>query len=165
MKPIKDMKKPLVIGIIGGAGTGKTFFSEKLVKKLDAFFVEGDAVGHSTLNRPEIIQAVSHRFGMDVISPEGVVDRKSLGGKVFGDKDALKDLNAIMHPKMYRVIEEMIRETDRDLNVLEAAVIIEGRQDEMNYGGNIIDRTPGLESFEDEIDRICEKLKALSASL
>ena len=67
-------------------------------------------------------------FGQDVIAPSGEVDRKKLGAIVFGDPAALRRLNAIMHPRMYSMVEERIdslKQLGRDVVVVEAALLLE----------------------------------------
>ena len=117
-----------VIGLTGGIGTGKTQAS-KLLEELGAAIIDADAVGHEAY-RPhtEAWGAVVEAFGQDVIAPSGEVDRKKLGGIVFGDPKALRRLNAIMHPRMYSMVEERIdnlKQMGRDVVVVEAALLLE----------------------------------------
>ncbi len=116
--------RPLVLGVIGGAGTGKTHFAKYAVKHYDALFIEGDVIGHKALTEPFIIEAIQKAFGSHVIV-DGQVDRKALGQEVFGKREQLNALNAIMHPFMFKMIEEMINECDAPVVVFEAAVMIE----------------------------------------
>src|SRR5262249_28149375 len=46
------------------------------------------------------------RFGSSLIQPDGELDRKALGHIVFPDPDARKDLEAIIHPFVYRAIND-----------------------------------------------------------
>jgi dephospho-CoA kinase len=50
--------------------------------------------------------AVRMRFGEQVLLPDGSVDRRKLGQIVFGDDRARQDLEAIIHPEVYRTIQE-----------------------------------------------------------
>ena len=67
-------------------------------------------------------------FGEEVLTAGGEIDRRKLGPIVFGDPEALRQLNAITHPKIYRLADESIRklaEEGREVAVLEAALLIE----------------------------------------
>lgn len=118
--------KAFVIGIIGGAGVGKTYVADYLCKQLNATFIEGDKVGHRTLELSEIKAMLKGEFGEDIVK-EDVVDRQELGSIVFNDKKSLRSLNAIMHPTMYGLIKEDITKSTKAYVVLEAAVMIEAK--------------------------------------
>lgn len=120
MKPIRTH----VIGVIGGSGTGKTYFAKHVQSYLKAAFIEGDVIGHEALSQKPIIDSIVEAFGSSVIK-EGQIDRQTLGAMVFSDKDKLLQLNKLMHPHMYRMIEEKIKSTENKTLVLEAAVMIE----------------------------------------
>lgn len=113
-----------VIGIIGGAGTGKTYMSRYLVESLDAMFIEGDQIAHELLKDKTIIKSISETFGQGVLV-NGEINRSKLGKIVFNDKESLLLLNKIMHGAMFEMIEEKIEITDKKFVILEAAVMIE----------------------------------------
>ena len=117
-----------VIGVTGGIGTGKTEVS-KILECLGAEVINADLVGHEAYEpHTEGWGAVVEAFGEKVLGTGGEVDREKLGAIVFGDPDALKRLNAIMHPRIYRLIEERIETLDRngrDVAVVEAALLLE----------------------------------------
>lgn len=119
-----------VIGLTGGIGTGKTQVSSILVE-LGASIVNADLLGHEIYKpHTEGWQAVVKAFGEDVLAPDGEVDRRKLGAIVFSDPEALKQLNAIAHPRIYSLAEERIRSLGRDGKdavVLEAALLIEAK--------------------------------------
>jgi dephospho-CoA kinase len=47
---------------------------------------------------------VVERFGEQVLRPDGTLDRTALGGVIFHDRVARADLEAIIHPEVYRRI-------------------------------------------------------------
>ena len=119
-----------VIGLTGGIGTGKTQVSDML-EKLGAAIVNADLLGHQVyVPQSEGWREVVDAFGRDVLRPDGEIDRGKLGPIVFGDPDALQKLNAITHPKIYRLADESFKrlgEQGRDVAVLEAALLIEAK--------------------------------------
>ena len=117
-----------VIGLTGGIGTGKTSVADML-SELGAAVVDADKVGHEAY-RPgaDAWQAVVDAFGRGILTEDGEIDRKSLGAIVFGDPAELAKLNSIMHPRMYRMMEERLEELRSDgckSAVIEAALLIE----------------------------------------
>ena len=118
----------IVIGLTGGIGTGKSQASS-ILEGLGATVINADLVGHEVYKpHTEGWQAVVDEFGDGILSADEEVDRRKLGGIVFGDADALKRLNAIMHPRIYGMIEERIaslRDQERDVVVVEAAILFE----------------------------------------
>lgn len=55
------------------------------------------------------LAAVAERFGCDVLTAAGALDRKALAGKVFGDDAARRDLEGILHPLIRARGEELER--------------------------------------------------------
>ena len=117
-----------VIGLTGGIGTGKTVVAEML-RELGASVIDADKVGHEAY-RPgaEAWRAVVDAFGSEILAEDEEIDRKRLGAIVFGDPAELAKLNAIMHPRMYRMMEERLdglRSNGARAAVIEAALLIE----------------------------------------
>jgi dephospho-CoA kinase len=54
-------------------------------------------------------EAIAARFGADVLDSGGAVDRRKLAPLVFADPAARRDLEAIVHPAVYRAIEAGVR--------------------------------------------------------
>lgn len=111
---------------MGGSGSGKSFIAKYMVSKLNGLFIEADKVGHELLKDTNVINELVDCFGEGILH-EGLIDRRTLGQKVFGSQEALAKLNAIMHPKMYKLIEKMIVLSKEKFIILEAAVMIEAR--------------------------------------
>ena len=119
-----------VIGLTGGIGTGKTHVS-RLLESLGAAVVNADLLGHEVYTpHSEGWRAVVDAFGDRVVADNGEIDRRALGGIVFTDEEALKRLNAIMHPRIYALAEQRLNaltQEDETTAVLEAALLIEAK--------------------------------------
>jgi len=117
-----------VIGLTGGIASGKStvtsFFRERGIPVIDA-----DILGHRTYDPgTETYQKVVETFGPEVVAPDGTIDRKVLGSKVFGKPDELKKLTDIVWPGIRRLASEQLAEFEaagNDIAVLEAAVLLE----------------------------------------
>lgn len=118
-----------VIGLTGGIGSGKSIVTQ-LLSELGASVVSADEVGHRCYQPgTEAWKDVVDAFGEEVVAPDGSIDRNRLAAIVFGDPDALKRLNQIMHPRMYDMMADQIEEYRQggvEVVVLEAAILFEG---------------------------------------
>ena len=72
--------------------------------------IVADDLAHGvTAAGTEATAAIAARFGADVIAPDGSVDRRVLGPIVFADAASRRDLEAIVHPAVYRAIQVGLR--------------------------------------------------------
>ena len=117
-----------VIGLTGGIGAGKTRVSETL-EALGATVINADLVGHQAYQpNTETWRAVVDAFGRGILRDDGEIERRALGAIVFSDPDKLALLNSIVHPRIYAMIEERVKELAQDgveIVVVEAALLIE----------------------------------------
>ncbi len=135
-----------VICLTGGIASGKST-AARFLKEQGAHVIDADVLGHRTYEPGSSAHAqVVAAFGSDVLAPDGTIDRKALGAKVFGKPEALKQLTAIVWPAIRALAEEEIAGvraagTARVI-VLEAAVLFEaGWQDVGDeVWVNIVDR-------------------------
>ena len=118
----------VVIGLAGGIGTGKSAVS-RILENLGAVVLDADRFGHEVyLPNTDGLREVVAAFGEDVLLASGEVDRRALGGKVFGNPEEMAKLNAIAWPRIRQRISEGIEEQRREgtqVVVLDAAVLIE----------------------------------------
>ncbi len=117
------------IGLTGGIGSGKSTVS-KLLAELGAFVIDADKVGHEIyLPGKEAWRQMTATFGQDILAEDKTVNRKKLGAIVFGSDEARKQLNAIVHPLMFKDIEHRIQAKRAEgfsaPIVVEAAILIE----------------------------------------
>jgi len=99
-----------VIGLTGGIATGKSsvarFFAEKGVPVIDADQLARDVVLPASPALDRIIAC----FGPDVLTHEGVLDRKRLGIMVFSNPEKRRLLENILHPEIRKLSEIRISE-------------------------------------------------------
>lgn len=109
MKPANRPR--LLVGLTGGIGSGKTTVAN-LFAALGVPLIDTDLIAHElTARGGAAIEPIRDAFGDAVIAADGSLDRAAMRARAFGDSDARRRLEAILHP--------MIRE--RTVHAIEAA--------------------------------------------
>lgn len=123
-----DADRPLIVGLTGGTGAGKTSALAALVD-LGGTVLDCDAVYHQMLRTdPALREAITAAFG-PVFCPDGSLDRQKLGTLVFSDHAALDRLNAIVYE--YLPPELMRRAAGQSLVGLDAINLVESGLDRL----------------------------------
>src|SRR5215510_6602241 len=98
----------LRVALTGGIATGKSYclaqFASLGVAVIDADRLARDAVAPGS----RALEAIVARFGPSMLRPDGSLDRSTLGRLVFNDRAARADLEAVVHPEVYRRIGEWL---------------------------------------------------------
>ena len=116
----------MTVAVTGPFASGKSTFV-RLLGELGAETVSADEIVHDLLAGDErTIRRVAERFGDDVLVERGV-DRRALGRKVFGDPEALSDLEEILHPLVRRETKRRVAASGADLFVAEVPLLFEGK--------------------------------------
>jgi dephospho-CoA kinase len=118
----------IVLGLTGGIASGKSTVSQMLKEK--GFpIIDADMISREILKIGEVaFNRVIESFGIQILNPEGEIDRKRLREIVFNDNEKLKTLNEITHPEILKRINEKIKIYDTKgyrLCVVDAALLIE----------------------------------------
>lgn len=116
------MTAPLVIGITGGTGCGKTTLLQVIAEN-GGLVLDCDAIYHRLLATDRsLLDAIEARFPGTV--ENGTLLRKKLGAIVFSDKNALLDLNNITHSAIrVEVLRQL--ETKPRLAAIDAIALFE----------------------------------------
>ena len=115
----------MTIAVTGPFAGGKSTFV-KMLGELGAETVSADEVVHGLLAGDErTISRVAERFGEEVRGEKGI-DRRALGRKVFGDAEALTDLEGILHPLVRQETGRRAEESGAELFVAEIPLLFEG---------------------------------------
>jgi len=99
----------LKVALTGGIATGKSYVLE-LFRNRGVPCLDADVLAHGVESAgTEATQAIAARFGAGVLGADGAVDRAKLAPIVFADPAARRDLEAIVHPAVYRAIAAGLR--------------------------------------------------------
>ncbi len=124
-----------VICLTGGIASGKSTAVKHLAKQ-GAAVIDADKLGHQAYTPgTDAFEKVIETFGEELRAENGEIDRKVLGGKVFGKPEALKQLTDIVWPEIRRLAEAEIdrikTNNPEQIIVLEAAVLFEAGWDDI----------------------------------
>ena len=121
-----------IIGLTGGIACGKSTVSAEL-RALGAAIVDADALAHE-LSQPHqpIYNAYVERFGREIVTADGTLDRAAIARRVFADPAVRAEVEAIAHPIIRSAAEERLRAA-RDENkraaVLDVPLLFEAGWD------------------------------------
>ncbi len=119
----------LSIGLTGGLASGKSVVGKEL-EALGCYVIHMDELGHQVLQPDgEAYASVVAEFGPEILNPDGTINRRSLGARVFADPAQLQKLNALVHP-VVRARAKALKdayavEHPDGIVVTEAAILIE----------------------------------------
>lgn len=130
-------KPPIVVGLCGGIGSGKSYVAE-LLKDLGAQVFDADRVGHNVLREDKVKKVLHQRWGNQVFGSNGEVDRQAVASIVFGGDDnavaELRFLQSVSHPIIQHALEEFIETFhlagNSVLIVIDAALLFEAKWDQ-----------------------------------
>jgi dephospho-CoA kinase len=119
----------LRVGLTGGLASGKSFVG-RTFQQFGCYLVRADDLGHEVLKPGgEAYEATVREFGRDILQPDGVIDRRALAAKVFGEPDNLEKLNRLVHPPVRARIRKLLdayeRENPDGIAIVEAAILVE----------------------------------------
>ena len=106
------------MGLTGGIGAGKSAVAQRLAA-LGAVIIDADklareVVAAGTDGLGEVVAA----FGPEVLGADGGLDRPALGAKVFGDDEARRRLERIIHPRVRARTAELVESAAADAIVV-----------------------------------------------
>ena len=108
----------LRVGLTGGIGSGKSEVSARLAEHgavvIDADQLAREVVAAGTPGLAEIVIA----FGPEMVTEDGELDREAMARRIFGDDEARKRLEAIIHPRVRARATEIEAAAPRDAVVV-----------------------------------------------
>ena len=127
---------PLLVGVTGGMGSGKSTVCAMLAEMGCELFEADRIAKELQLEDPEVIRGIEELFGREVYSRDASgqlhIDRKTIASVVFSDPGKLAALNRLIHPKVreafIREVKRCAREGKRIL-CKEAAILFESGAD------------------------------------
>lgn len=112
------------VGITGGIGSGKSLvcglLSERGVAVYDSDSRAKELMHHSESLRKALVETFGGKCYVD-----GALNRRYLAERVFGDKEALRRLNSIVHPAVMADFAQWAEQQSGSYVVIESAILFE----------------------------------------
>ena len=119
------MNTPLVIGLTGGIGSGKSEVARAFAAR-GIEIADADQAAHAvSAGGMAGFDAVVAAFGNDAVGEDGELDRPWLRRRVFGDAEARSRLEAILHPLIRSYLEHEIEGWTGDYGLLCVPLLME----------------------------------------
>ena len=114
-----------MIGLTGNIATGKSAV-RNMLEELGAYGIDADALAHRVIARgaPGYARVVES-FGERILNGDGQIDRTRLGQIVFGDPEALRRLEEIVHPLVRQEVDLLVRGARQTVVAIEAIKLLE----------------------------------------
>jgi len=118
----------IIIGVTGPIATGKSTV-DRMLRELGANpVIDGDQVVHELYRDSiELRERLVTLFGPEIVGPDGVIDRRAIGERVFGDPAALRRLEEVVHPAVRVEVRRRLDEAPPDaVAVVDAVKLLQG---------------------------------------
>jgi dephospho-CoA kinase len=128
------MRGPVTVAVTGPFASGKSTLVRFLGELPGIQTASADEIVHHLLKHDRrTISRVIERFGERVRGSEGI-DRKALGREVFGDAEALRELEEILHPLVRGETDRRIEASEAEVFVVEIPLLFEtGRGEDFDF--------------------------------
>jgi dephospho-CoA kinase len=126
---VSGSQRPLLIGLTGPIGCGKSTVARMLAGLGGTVIDADDLARQVTLPGAPTLPEIRRRFGDGVFNLDGSLNRAAMAEVVFNDQSALRDLEAITHPAVRRLVEAQLRaatSADTQFVAIEAIKLVEG---------------------------------------
>jgi dephospho-CoA kinase len=99
---------PLLVGLTGNIASGKSTVARRFAEH-GATIVDADLLARRAVEADTpALRAIAGRWGPEVITADGSLDRAALRERVFQEPTELEALNEIVHPEVARLREEEV---------------------------------------------------------
>ncbi len=113
------------VAITGNMGSGKTVVAD-VIRHLGFPVYVADQEARRLMRQPEIIMHLTDRFGLEILTHDGLPDPKKIAAKVFGDEASLQWLNGLVHPAVMRDFDRWCnQQNDQKMVCMESAIVYE----------------------------------------
>lgn len=123
-----------LIGLTGGIASGKSTVARRLAEH-GAIVIDADQLARDVVEPgTDGLKQVAATFGESVIAADGSLDRKRLGEVVFGNDEARRQLEQILHPaieaEFTRRFSEISHTHPDSVVVYDVPLLVEAKRDQ-----------------------------------
>lgn len=121
----------MIVGLTGGIASGKSTVS-KMFKELGAEIIDADIKAKEISQREDVASEMKNIFGNKILNENGKIDRNKIKEIVFSDKEKLKMLNNLIHPKVMEEFKKIKENADKnDIIIFDIPLLFETGMDKM----------------------------------
>ena len=126
------MKRPYVVAVTGGIGSGKSTVCRVFTERYGIRVIDADLVAREVVEAgmPALI-AIIAAFGRDVLDSDGRLDRARLRSIVFADPARRTELEGITHPAIRTRMREHVMAVDGAYCLLGIPLLAEGGRNDL----------------------------------
>ena len=121
-------QQPVLCGLCGGIGSGKSYIARQL-QALGAAIFDADQAGHRVLREDDVKKELVNLWGTEILDGRGDVNRQAVAEIVFASdsqgQQAREQLQAISHPRIQQQLELILTQNAQDVIVIDAALLFE----------------------------------------
>jgi len=147
----KENKLPLIVGLTGGIGSGKSTISKVFLALNVPVFNSDVEAKIITNNDKEVVAKIIAEFGE--VYNDGMIDSAKIASIIFNDKSALEKINNIIHPKVKERFDKWVIENRAFSFVIKESAIIFENQLQKNLDKVILVVAPEKIRVERVVER------------
>ena len=146
--------QPLVVGLTGGIGSGKTTVANGF-GKLGVPLIDADLIARELVEPGQAaLEEIRAIFGPGCLTAEGRLDRAHIQQKIFADETLRLRLEAILHPEIRKRIKALIADVRTPYCIVVIPLLLETGQKDL------VDRILVIDAPEEEqIKRVAARDK------
>ena len=143
----------MIIGLTGGIASGKSTVSKYLAEKSFKVY-DADKIAKDISEKKSVQEEIISTFGNKILDKNENVDRKKLKEIVFENKDKLKKLNGIIHPKVINFYKELKERNTDEVIIFDVPLLFESGLDKFCDKILVV-----ISDYEIQLNRIVERDK------
>ncbi|MGI2129198.1 dephospho-CoA kinase [Shewanella oncorhynchi] len=134
-----------IVGLTGGIGSGKTtvanLFAAEGITLVDADIVARDVVAQGSKG----LEAIVSHFGIEMLTPEGELDRAKLRQRIFSHPEEREWLNQLLHPMIRQEMLAQVEKATSSYVIMVVPLLFENGLDRLVNRTLVVDISPELQ--------------------
>lgn len=119
---------PLIIGLTGGIGSGKSEASKRFAKR-DILVVDADIVAREVVEPGSaVLTQIAEHFGADILDAAGNLNRSELRAIIFSNPIEKQWLESLLHPIINSEIRQQLLNSTSTYSILASPLLLETQQ-------------------------------------
>ena len=142
----------IVVGLTGGIGSGKSAVT-KIFEGLGVKVVDADVASRQPVRKGEpALKKIAEKFGANILTSEGELDRRKLREIIFNDNSAKDWLENLLHPLIHQILIDDLTSASSSYAILVSPLLFETNQKDLCSKTIVVDT-----SEDRQIDRTSKR--------